>query len=89
MTATVVELKPHDMVARVARRLRLVRWERSGSAHAHVDALPLMDTDLRDARAAIKEMRNPTWPMLDAGLARSEAVPGEIWQAMIDAALRP
>jgi hypothetical protein len=53
-----------------------------------VDALPLLGTDFRDARAAIEEMRDPTWRMMDAGFERSEADPGDIWRAMIAEALR-
>jgi hypothetical protein len=76
-----------EMVERVARKLRRTRWERSGVSHENADSLPLLPCDLFDARAAIEEMRQPTWPMIDAGGERTGDDPGAIWRGMIDEAL--
>ena len=43
------------IVERVARRLRQVRWERSGVSHEMSDSLPLLPTELYEAGVAIEE----------------------------------
>jgi hypothetical protein len=82
----IVTLGDRVMLARVARQLRRVSWERSGVSHEMSDSLPLLPTDFLSAHAAIEAMREPTEAMLQA--AEREGPDDDVWRAMIDEALR-
>jgi hypothetical protein len=67
-----------DMVKRVGRAIWL---KLSG---------PELDECEEAARAAIEAMRDPTDKMvLDGAMAAANENPHEVWEAMIDAALKP
>jgi hypothetical protein len=75
-----------EIIIRVARALRRVRWERSGVSHEMSDSVLLLPTDFGCARAAIEAMREPTEAMLKA--AETEGPDLDVWRAMIEEALR-
>jgi hypothetical protein len=78
-----------EIIMRVARQLRRIRWEQSGVSHEMSDSLPLLPTDFGAARTAIEAMREPTEAMLRAAdriIGRDVGLP--IWRAMIGEALR-
>lgn len=84
-----------SMVERVARALKAVEMERAGiveEAEMRIDMeWPLV---VQDARAALLAMREPTEEMLEwlrdtGAVGLAERWKGkDIWQAMIDAALK-
>jgi len=70
-----------DMVKRAAAMMFSLRVE----FNATLERDPTAE---EYARAMIEAMRQPTWPMMYAGSEFTEADPGDIWRAMIDAALK-
>lgn len=82
-----------DMVERVARAI----YERNSKRTNYVwpdDVYPaIRNRCLRDARAAIEAMREPTEEMVNAGAVAEgdtnlEAQARSLWEAMIDAILK-
>jgi hypothetical protein len=85
-----------EMVERVARALYAIRMEVAEGAGLHepytweTDNNAYREHCLREARAAIKAMREPTQGMLDCRDAFVKADDARIvWQLQIDAALSP
>lgn len=86
-----------EIIERVALAMRRRRFERTGRAASFDAELPLADTELDDARAAIAAMRSPTGAMVEAGAQGSRAQWGDhrggkdgaerCWALMIDKAL--
>lgn len=83
-----------DMIETVARALYQSDWIGNGKAPAYEGGM--RDEYLREARAAIEAMRNPTEAMRLAGHQHIPDDHGdpwasaiEVWQAMIEAALSP
>lgn len=77
------------MAERVARALSAKRHLRMGGADAEtlVQGIPNWHYCVDDAKVAIEAMREPTPEMADAASCL-RADPNEIWDAMIDAALK-
>lgn len=79
-----------DMVERVARALSIADGNHPDACSNDEEEQPMWTLYLKDARAAIEAMRQPTDEMInDEDLPYSPAETRQFWQALIDAALSP
>jgi hypothetical protein len=78
-----------NMVEKVAAAVRLGRFERNGMGKSYDPEVPLHETEIADARAAMLAMREGGEAIERPAIMSISYTNTEVWRMLLDAALQP